>query len=95
VVDFGLVKTLAANGGESRTDAITGMPMYLSPEAITTPDAVDERTDIYALGAVAYFLLAGHARIQRRNGGRSIEPSRAAGALVAIHTPAETASLRP
>lgn len=61
VVDFGLVKTLAANGGESRTDAITGTPMYLSPEAITTPDAVDERTDIYALGAVAYFLLAGHA----------------------------------
>ncbi len=33
--------------------------MYLAPEAITTPDAVDERTDIYALGAVAYFLLAG------------------------------------
>jgi serine/threonine-protein kinase len=59
VVDFGLVKTLATNGGESRSDAITGTPMYLSPEAITTPDAVDERTDIYALGAVAYFLLAG------------------------------------
>lgn len=59
VVDFGLVKTLATNGAESRTDAITGTPMYLSPEAISTPDAVDERTDIYALGAVAYFLLAG------------------------------------
>jgi len=59
VVDFGLVKTLAANAGQSRTDAITGTPMYLSPEAITAPDAVDERTDIYALGAVAYFLLTG------------------------------------
>jgi serine/threonine-protein kinase len=59
VVDFGLVKTLAANPAESRTDAITGTPTYLSPEAITTPDAVDERTDIYALGAVAYYLLAG------------------------------------
>jgi hypothetical protein len=59
VVDFGLIKTLAASGAESRSDAITGTPMYLSPEAITTPDAVDERTDIYALGAVAYFLLAG------------------------------------
>jgi serine/threonine protein kinase len=34
--------------------------MYLSPEAITTPEAVDKRTDIYALGAVAYFLLTGH-----------------------------------
>jgi serine/threonine-protein kinase len=59
VVDFGLVKTLASSGAESRSDAITGTPMYLSPEAITTPDAVDARTDIYALGAVAYFLLTG------------------------------------
>jgi eukaryotic-like serine/threonine-protein kinase len=60
VVDFGLVKTLAADAAESRSDAITGTPMYLSPEAITTPEAVDERTDIYALGAVAYYLLTGH-----------------------------------
>ncbi len=59
VVDFGLVKTLDANSPVSRTDVITGTPMYLSPEAITAPDAVDGRTDIYALGAVAYFLLAG------------------------------------
>ena len=33
VVDFGLVKTLAASGAESRTDVITGTPMYLSPDA--------------------------------------------------------------
>jgi serine/threonine-protein kinase len=59
VVDFGLVRTLATDGDASRSEAITGTPMYLSPEAITTPEAVDERTDIYALGAVAYFLLAG------------------------------------
>ena len=60
VVDFGLVRTLATDSTESRHDAITGTPMYLAPEAITKPDAVDERTDIYALGAVAYFLLVGH-----------------------------------
>lgn len=59
VVDFGLVRTLAADAAKSRTDAITGTPMYLSPEAIATPDQVDARTDIYALGAVAYFLLTG------------------------------------
>jgi serine/threonine-protein kinase len=59
VVDFGLVKTLATDGAESRSDAITGTPMYLAPEAIRAPDAVDGRTDIYAVGAVAYFLLSG------------------------------------
>lgn len=59
VVDFGLVRTLATDSAVSRHDAIIGTPMYLSPEAISAPDAVDERADIYALGAVAYFLLAG------------------------------------
>jgi predicted Ser/Thr protein kinase len=59
VVDFGLVKTLETNGADSRTGAIVGTPMYLAPEAILSPGTVDARTDIYALGAVAYFLLAG------------------------------------
>jgi serine/threonine protein kinase len=59
VLDFGLVKTLEQNAVDSRTDAITGTPMYLAPEAIVAPETVDNRADIYALGAVAYFLLAG------------------------------------
>ena len=31
----------------------------MAPESILDPDSVDARTDIYALGAVAYYLLAG------------------------------------
>ena len=59
VVDFGLVRTAGVGAAESRTEAITGTPMYLSPESISTPESVDGRADIYALGAVAYFLLTG------------------------------------
>jgi hypothetical protein len=59
VVDFGLVKALEKNTEDSRAGTLTGTPLYLAPEAILNPEMVDARTDIYALGAVAYFLLAG------------------------------------
>ncbi|HMC95456.1 MAG TPA: serine/threonine-protein kinase, partial [Polyangia bacterium] len=60
VVDFGLVKRFGGNLDESAaTDAITGTPLYMAPEAISRPDTVDGRSDLYAIGAVAYFLLTG------------------------------------
>jgi serine/threonine-protein kinase len=61
MLDFGLVKELAVDEDVKLTgaSAITGTPQYMAPESIRAPDAVDARTDIYALGAVAYFLLAG------------------------------------
>lgn len=63
VVDFGLVKDIGdlARVETTRTggDAITGTPLYMAPEAIATPDAIDARADIYALGAVGYWLSTG------------------------------------
>jgi serine/threonine protein kinase len=62
VVDFGLVKLLGGEGNglmATQANAISGTPLYLAPEAITTPSAVDERADIYALGAVGFYLLTG------------------------------------
>ena len=60
VVDFGLVKDLERGGAAlSRADIVQGTPLYLSPEAITAPDRVDARGDIYALGAVGYYMLTG------------------------------------
>ena len=41
------------------SDAITGTPLYMAPEAIAQPDTIDGRSDLYAVGAVAYFLLTG------------------------------------
>jgi serine/threonine-protein kinase len=61
LLDFGLVKELAVEGdpGLSLASTLIGTPLYMAPESILAPDSVDARTDIYALGAVAYFLLAG------------------------------------
>jgi hypothetical protein len=61
VLDFGLVREFKnpSNVTLSNADAIAGTPMYLSPEAIITPANIDARADIYALGAVGYFLLCG------------------------------------
>jgi eukaryotic-like serine/threonine-protein kinase len=62
VVDFGLVKQLSTSGagpGVSTVNNIMGTPLYLSPEAITSPETVDSRSDLYAVGAVAYYLVTG------------------------------------
>jgi len=62
VVDFGLVKQLDSDEMATVTRAdnlVTGTPQYMAPEALITPDEVDERSDLYALGAVGYFLVTG------------------------------------
>jgi serine/threonine-protein kinase len=66
VLDFGLVKQLVQPTDEepglpalTQDNAISGTPMYMAPEAIITPERIDARTDLYALGAVGYFLLTG------------------------------------
>jgi len=59
VVDFGLVKELQPTGDATGLNVIRGTPLYLSPESITAPDTVDGRSDLYALGGVAYYLLTG------------------------------------
>ena len=43
----------------SRAGSIVGTPMYLAPEALADPGSLDGRADLYAHGAVAYFLLTG------------------------------------
>ena len=61
VLDFGLVREAGHEQDHSLTGAneITGTPLFLSPEAIRSPDAVDARSDLYAVGGVAYYLLCG------------------------------------
>jgi len=63
VLDFGLVKDLAGDmdgdGMVTRADVITGTPLYMAPESIQKPRKPDARADLYALGAVGYYLLVG------------------------------------
>jgi eukaryotic-like serine/threonine-protein kinase len=61
VLDFGLVRELKNNEDTTHTNLnlVVGTPLYMSPEAIIEPDRVDSATDLYGLGAVAYFLLTG------------------------------------
>jgi eukaryotic-like serine/threonine-protein kinase len=63
VLDFGLVKSSWADSTSdpvlSRESAITGTPAYLAPEVVLGEQAIDGRVDIYGLGCVAYWLVAG------------------------------------
>jgi eukaryotic-like serine/threonine-protein kinase len=62
VLDFGLVKdhgTGEPPALQTEVNALIGTPTYLSPESIHSPAEVDARTDLYAVGAIGYFLLTG------------------------------------
>jgi serine/threonine-protein kinase len=61
VLDFGLVKTVDATDHVRLTmdDAISGTPAYMAPEQILGHREQDARSDIYAVGCTAYWLLTG------------------------------------
>lgn len=58
LLDFGLVQD------EHQTvfapdSTLAGTPAFMSPESFRTPDRVDARSDLYAVGALGYYLLTG------------------------------------
>jgi hypothetical protein len=69
IVDFGLVKDLRASGdaAQTRDGSLAGTPLYIAPESISAPEAIDARADLYSLGALAYFLLVAEPLFRGKN----------------------------
>jgi serine/threonine-protein kinase len=70
LLDFGLVKPLFEGGGVdlSLEGTVAGSPLFMAPEQASGEHEPDRRADIYALGAVGYFLLTGRPPF----GGRTV-----------------------
>ncbi len=64
VLDFGISKLATPEAGDlslTRTSAVMGSPMYMSPEQARASRTVDQRTDIWALGVILFELLTNRA----------------------------------
>jgi serine/threonine-protein kinase len=64
VLDFGISKVMPGKAASSdnamtRTRTVMGSPLYMSPEQMASTRDVDGRTDLWALGAILYELIAG------------------------------------
>ena len=74
VLDFGLVKELGAEDDAAVTAMghIVGTPHYMSPEGVSGASNVGPRSDVYAVGAVAYALVTGQHVFAGRSGAEII-----------------------
>ena len=68
VMDFGVAKAVTTAGGNTLTTVgvAVGTPTYMSPEQATASTDIDARSDIYALGVMAYEMLTGEPHFAGR-----------------------------
>ncbi|HEX7701788.1 MAG TPA: serine/threonine-protein kinase [Kofleriaceae bacterium] len=89
ILDFGIAKLSgeAPEMHKTRTGALIGTPMYMSPEQCRGAGEVDHRSDIYSIACVTYKLITGRAPFHGAGSGEVIaahlrEPPPFAAALV-------------
>ena len=61
ILDFGIAKLAGDEPGahKTRTGAVMGTPMYMSPEQCSGSGIIDHRSDIYAIACVMFAMLTG------------------------------------
>jgi serine/threonine protein kinase len=67
ILDFGIAKLVEQENLEhslTHTGDVFGTPLYMSPEQLRNSRDVDERTDVYAIGAILYECLTGKRPFQ-------------------------------
>jgi serine/threonine protein kinase len=86
VADFGIARTLsAADDRLTETGISVGTPAYMSPEQAAGDRTLDARTDVYALGAVLYEMLAGEAPFTGAT-AQAVTAKRFSGAVPRVRT---------
>jgi serine/threonine-protein kinase len=59
VLDFGISKIIDEKDDLTKTSALMGSPLYMSPEQMMSAKAADARADIWALGCILFELVSG------------------------------------
>jgi len=73
VTDFGLGKKIESSVQITQSGDVLGTPAYMSPEQASGKiSEIDERTDIYSLGALFYHMLTGSPPFASQGGAHLI-----------------------
>ncbi|MFN0055609.1 MAG: serine/threonine-protein kinase [Planctomycetales bacterium] len=69
VLDFGLVKQENPQDGKQLTAdyTVSGTPQFMSPEQARGERNIDGRADLYAVGAILYYMLTGRPPFERES----------------------------
>jgi serine/threonine-protein kinase len=68
LVDLGLAKCLDSDGSHTETGQSMGTPHYISPEQVLGAKIIDQRADIYSLGASLFCLATGRVPFEGSSG---------------------------
>jgi serine/threonine protein kinase len=74
VSDFGLVKLPDDGLGQTRTGVFMGTMRYVAPEQLRESKSVDERADLFSLGAILFELASGAPAFDDHGSRRTLPP---------------------